>query len=297
MPSVGTYPDGTASLIHYSMCAPRGSSSCTNVTVTKGVPLPGPQPAGTLFKVSARYHGRVYSSSARWHGTVRAVSGPTLDGAARVGATVTALPARWTGGWATDTDQLGIEACRTQSASTCVMLTGVWLDCHKLGCGIQGGVIGDHGSDTSTRIGYALSGWYLFALDARLDPGPGGLVGFSSPAGLPVWHVSPTLVRSSPRGPISGPPGPRVGIFTRARVNGDHVVVASVRCAVSCHAWITVRRLGRHFASGQRVSWSANELISGTAALGVRGRVPRGPVAVQINVGDGPYLRGRSRVP
>lgn len=297
VPSVGAYPDGTASPIRYSICPPGTASGCSTLRVVKGLPLPGPQPPGTLFKVTAHYHGHTYSSSAKWLGDVRAVSPPALHGAARVGATITALPARWTGGWATDTNQIAIEACRSRTATGCVMLTGVWLDCNKIGCGIQGGVVGDHSSDDTTRIGYALSGWYLFALDDRIGPGANGLVGFSSPAALPVWHASPTLVRSRPYGPVTGPPGPRVRIFPRAQVSGNRVVVATVHCAVRCHAWITVNRVGKHFASGQRVAWTANKVLTGTARLGVWGSVPSGRLAVQINIGDGPYLHGLTRVP
>lgn len=297
VPNVGAYPDGTASLIRYSMCAAQSPTSCASVPLVKGVPLPGPQPAGTLFKVTAHYRGRAYSSKAKWHGRVRAVSRPALAGAARVGSTVSALPARWIGGWATDMNQLAIEACRTRGATGCVMLTGVWLECNKLGCGIQGGVIGDHSSGRTTKIGYALSGWYLFALDARMDPTLNGAVGVSSPAALPVWRVSPTLVRSAPYGPISGPPAPRVHILPRAEVHGNQVVVASVRCAVSCHVWITASRVGKHFSSGERVAWSANKVINRTARLGVWGSLPRGRVAVQIHVGDGPVVHAPSRVP
>lgn len=296
VPSVGAYPDGAASRIHYSMCAPAAPSSCTPVDLVNGTPLPGPQPRGTLFRVTARYHGRAYSSSARWHGRLRVISRPTLDGVPRVGATIVANPARWAGGWATDTNQLAIEACRTQAATGCVMLTGVWLVCGRLGCGVQGGVVGDRSSERTTKVGYALSGWYVFALDARMGPSVDGLVGISSPAALPVWHTSAIVVRSAPYGPVVGPPGPQVQIFRRANVIGRHVVVAAVRCAVRCHVWVTVMLTGNHFASGQRVAWSANKLVEGSAKIGVWGLIRRGRVAVQINVGDGPDLHGHAAV-
>jgi hypothetical protein len=176
------------------------------------------------------------------------------------------------------------------------MLTGVSLDCTTIGCGIDGGVIGDHRSDNTVRVGYALSGWYLFALDDRIDPGADGLVGYSSPASLPVWKTSPTLVRSAPYGPVAGPPGPHVQILPRAQANGNHVVVASVRCVMSCHVWVTVSRIGKHFASGERVAWSANRLVKGTAMVGVWGPIPPGRMAAQIHIGDGPYLHGHTRV-
>lgn len=296
VPRVGAYPDGAASLIHYSMCASAAASSCTPVNLINGVPLPGARPAGTLFKVAARYHGRSYSSSARWRGTVQVISRPTLRGIPRVGAMIVAKPARWKGGWATDINQLAIEACRTRAATRCVMLTGVWLVCCQLGCGVEGGVVGDRGSDSTTKVGYALSGWYLFSLDARMDPGADGLVGLSSPAAVPVWHTSAIAARSAPYGPVSGPPGPRVQMFRHAQVIGRHVVVAAVRCAVTCHVWVTVSLTSKHFASGQRVAWSANKTVEGSARIGVWGSIRRGRVAVQINVGDGPYLHGHTEI-
>jgi hypothetical protein len=295
IPGVGAYPDGAASAVQHAMCRPP-SGACAAVPVVNGVPLPGSQPAGTLFRVRARYHGHVYSSAARWHGALRAISRPALSGALRVGATVVARPARWTGGWSTDLNQLAIEACRTRSATHCVMLSGVWLQCARLGCGIGGGVIGDHSSDGETRVGYALSGWFLFSLDARMSPGPGGLVGFSSPAALPVWPTSPIVVRSAPYGPVAGPPGPVVQILRRPEVRGRHVVVASVGCEVRCHAWVTVSLAGRHLPSSRHVAWSANRVLQGSGELGVWGAIPHRRVAVVINVGDGPYVRGHTEI-
>jgi hypothetical protein len=296
IPRVGAYPDGAASFIHYSRCAPATASSCTSVNLVNGEPLPGKQPSGTLFKVTARYHGHRYFSSATWRGAVRGITRPSLAGAPRVGATIVAKPARWTGGWATDTNQLAIEACRTRAATHCVMLTGVWLHCTKLGCFVQGSVLGDRTADNKTTIGYALSGRYLFSLDARMGPGVDGLVGLSSPAALPVWHTSAIVVRSAPYGPVTGPPGPRVEMLRRAQVIGRHVIVASVRCAVRCHAWVTVGLTGHYFASGEQVAWSANRFVEGTARIGVWGHIRPGRVIVQINVGDGPYLHGHSKI-
>lgn len=278
------------------MCASTSPPRCTSVRVVKGVPRPGAQPPGTVFKASARYHGRTYSSSAIWRGTVRPVSRPRVDGRPRVGSKVAAVPARWAGGWATDRNQLAIEACRTRTANGCVMLTGVWLECAQLGCGIEGGVVGDRTSDSSIVVGYGVSGWYLFALDARMTTAASGLVGFSSAAALPPWKTSPIVVRSAPYGPVIGPPGPRVRITPDAMVHDNHVAVASVRCAIRCHVWITVSRTGKHFTSGQRVAWTANKVITGTAMVGVWGSLPSGRVAVQINVGDGPYVRGHTLI-
>jgi hypothetical protein len=85
-------------------------------------------------------------------------------------------------------------------------------------------------------------------------------------------------------------------MLRHAMVIGRHVVVAAVRCEMRCHVWVTVTLSGKHFASGQRVAWSANKLIAGSARIGVWGSIPRGRVAVQINVGDGPYLHGYTEI-
>lgn len=69
-----------------------------------------------------------------------------------------------------------------------------------------------------------------------------------------------------------------------------------MRCAVSCHAWVTVSLTGTHFTSGERVAWTANKVTDGSATIGVRGAIPSGRVAVTISVGDGPYHRGHSEL-
>ncbi len=295
VPSVGAYPDGAASAIRYRRCLPGRRSCARMVRFVDREPTPGPTPAGTVFSATARWDGHAYASSARWHGRVRAASRPVLTGETRVGARVTVRPARWVGGWSTDQNLLAIEACRTSSATGCVMLSGLWLECSQLGCGVEGGPVGPLVSRRSVRVGYALSGWYLFGLDARISPRPDGLVGFSRPQALPVWRTSPTLVRSAPYGPIVGPPGPHVRILPVAQEHGDHLLVASVRCAVSCHVWITVSLLSRNAKIGRRATWSANTKLTGTAEVGVSGSIPAGPLTVSINVGDGPYINGHTR--
>ena len=82
----------------------------------------------------------------------------------------------------------------------------------------------------------------------------------------------------------------------RARVLGRHVLVASVRCAVSCHAWVAVSLLRKHSSAGERVGWTANTVIDGSESIGVWGAIPTGRVAVTINVGDGPFVQGHSMI-
>lgn len=294
-PTVDSYPDGAAGAIHWSLCAPPGTGACDPIPSTDGTAYPGPQPAGTVFKVAATYKGQTYSSSETWRGRVRAVTLSVLHGSARFGATVTGSAAVWAGGWGTETDQLGIEACRSSGGTGCVMLSGEELQCPRGGtCGSLGGVVGPVERPNRARVGNWYTGWYLFALDAHLANTLSGAVGYASPAAIPPWPANATVIRSKPFGPVPGPPAPHVRFFPDAQVRGNHVVVASARCAVSCHVWITVSLTRKHFISGERVAWSANTVIKHSATIGVWGSIPRGRVAVTINVGNGPYLHGRS---
>jgi hypothetical protein len=99
------------------------------------------------------------------------------------------MPARWRGGWGTEFDQLGVEACRTDSARRCVMVSGGQLGCP------------DH---SRAVLGSSIKGWYVFALDARspADQACAG-VGYSSESAIPVWPIGQTVVRSPPRGPVT----------------------------------------------------------------------------------------------
>jgi hypothetical protein len=146
-------------------------------------------------------------------------------------------------------------------------------------------------------VGNWYTGWYLFALDAHLANTSSELVGYSSAAAIPPWPISRTVIRSKPYGPVIGPPVPHVHFFPRAQVRGEHVAVASVRCVVSCHVWVTVTRPRKHYSSGERVSWSANKVLRGTETISVWGSVPRGRATVGLSVGDGPDLHGQSFVP
>jgi len=291
-PTVFTFPDGTQGDMHWSMCTRPDTGACVAIPSNDGTANPGPEPAGTVFKLTATYQGQTYSSSLTWHGAIGVAIRPTIHGRARYDATVTSSAARWNGGWGTEFDQLGIEACRTVRGTGCVMLSGDQLQCSPSGCGSLGGV--PFIRPNRARIGNWYTGWYLFALDAHRGNDFSELVGYSSPAAIPPWPLNATVARSKPYGPVTGPPNPRVRFLPDAQAHGNHVIIASVRCAVSCHVWITASRIGKHFTSGERVAWSANKTITGSAMIGVWGSIPPGPLAVTINVGDGPYLHGHS---
>ncbi len=291
-PTVFTFPDGAQGDMHWSMCRPADTGMCEAIGSKEGMADPGPEPTGTVFKLTAPYQGQTYSSSLAWRGPIGVSTGPALSGDARFGATITSSAARWTGGWRTGFHQLGIEACRTVRGTGCVMLSGDQLQCSPRGCVSRGGVPFTRAN--RARIGNWYTGSYLFALDARRANDFSEIVGYSSPAAIPPWPMNATVARSKAYGPVTGPPAPRVRFLPNAQVHGNQVAVATVRCAVSCHVWITVSRIEKRFASGERVDWSANTVITGSAMIGVWGSIPPGRVAVTINVGDGPYLSGHS---
>ena len=78
LPAVDFFPDGAESSIHWSLCPPPGKGPCHAIPSTDGGADPGPQPAGTVFKVTATYKGKRYSSSVTWHGRIHAVTRPVL---------------------------------------------------------------------------------------------------------------------------------------------------------------------------------------------------------------------------
>ncbi|HEU4974101.1 MAG TPA: hypothetical protein VFT50_03350 [Baekduia sp.] len=83
---------------------------------------PGRQPAGTTFVARVTYRGRTTPfRTPRWRGRVRDVATARLVGHPRVGAVVRAAPARWTGGWGGETDDLRVEVC-TRPTSGCQTL-------------------------------------------------------------------------------------------------------------------------------------------------------------------------------
>jgi hypothetical protein len=296
-PAAGSFPDGAERALHYSLCAPSGGKcrplAWTEKRRTAG-PQPGPQPAGTVFKLTARWDKHTYSSSLRWGGALRVTRPPTLAGAMHVGATVRVDGARWSGGWRAASDGLGIEACRTVRATGCVMLSGEYLQCGPAGCGVLGGVPGTVVAADHAQVGAWYTGWYLFALDARLSAFElNGDVGFAQ-AAIPPWPTIRTIARSRPYGPVIGPPAPTVVILPHARVQAGHVLVATVHCAVPCRAAIWLE--AKHANAQDRIGWTAKELIKGTKRVGVTGTVPSGRANVSVEVGNGPYVKGHTSV-
>ncbi len=284
------------------MCGP-GGSKCRPLAATHGVADPGPEPAGTVFKVTSTSGGETYSRSFRWRGALRVERAATLTGAARVGATVHVGAARWAGGWGTEHDDLGIEACRTARGTHCVTLAGAALDCSAAGCGELGGVVREPTTPTYARVGSWYAGWYLFALDAHLGNPTSLIIGYSSPAAIKPWPKNATIARSQPYGPVTGPPAPKVHFLSSPRRHGRHVLVATVHCDLSCPTEVSVSL--KHAVDGRQGTWTAHEVITGTRTIGVSdtlssgqvsGTLPSGRVTVTVQVGNGPYVTGHSLI-
>jgi|SRR5579884_2009666 len=186
-------PDGSLARPAWSICRPAALGR-RQACVFAAAPIalqPGREPAGTRFLAWARFRGRRYVASVTWRGRVRALARPGVDGTPRVGAAVLPLPGRWAGGWGTESDQLGLEACRTRSGRHCVMLSGGQAFCPP--------------AAARARIPARFRGWYVFALDARSahDEVCAG-IGYGSPEAVPAWPVGETVARSAPVGPIRG---------------------------------------------------------------------------------------------
>ncbi|MBV9802710.1 MAG: hypothetical protein JO130_05950 [Solirubrobacterales bacterium] len=272
-------PNGALATPHWSICAPPPQGTCTAAaTVSKVDTLaPGPEPAGTRFIARARHAGRTYSASVTWLGRVQALTAPALEGAPKQGGIVDPLPAQWTGGWSGDFDQLGVEACATPSGTHCRMLGG--------------GEFGCPDNTSKPRLRGWFTGWYVFALDARLsrDELCGG-TGYDANADLPVWKVGQTVVRSPPLARITGPPRPTVRFLRPGLLSNGTLYVAHVRCLTRCTVELDVESS----ASGT----SRRFAFRGTRRLGVRAaNLTPGPVTADMHVDDSPQLRARSTFP
>lgn len=275
--------DGNPSLVAnfvippaWTICQPSPAAACTTVRTQHAILESGPEPAGTVFTASATYRGHSYRASVTWHGQVQALTGPRVLGSPHFGARIRAAAGTWTGGWGNESDQLGLEACRTPDGTGCFMLSG-----DQYGCA---------GSSSATVVGGALTDLYLFALDLRAArDGLCAGVGYYFPAAIPLWPRQQIVARSAPVGPVIGPPAPTISILSRARVKDGRVLVTAVRCPRRCRAWLLV--------TGRRSSSWSSASFSGARVIGVpRRRLRPGSLVVTVHVDDGPLRSGRCRL-
>lgn len=269
-------PDGGLAKPSWSTCPPPNVNICIPTNKSEFLE-PGPTPAGTVFQASATYQRHTYvARSPSWQGTVHATSPPHVIGSPRYHAAVTPAGATWTGGWGGEFDFLSVEACRTRAATHCVNVSA------------------PKGYGFSSRPGVIAAwstGWYLFAFDQRLakdsvfaEPG------YSDAAAIPPVHAGPTIARSAPVGPITGPAPPRTQILRTATVSGGRVLVARIGCSVPCHVFVQV--------NDDRTGSDARVTLRGSALVGVlRKQLEPGPLNVTLNVDTGPYINGTTRLP
>jgi hypothetical protein len=261
----------------WTICSPAPGSACHPVPRTKHAILnPGPEPAGTAFVASVRLGGHTYTARVTWHGQVRSVAPPRVIGPTRFGAHVTVAAGAWTGGWGDEFDQLGLEACRTPSGTGCVVLSG--------------GQYGCPGQPPNATVGGWLPGMYLFAFDLRVArDGACAGVGYAYPGAIRPWPVSQIATRSSPSGPVTGPPRPTVSILRRARLHAGRVLVAAVQCSTVCHVWLD--------AFGAASGSSGRTTVTGSATVGVpRRQLVPGRLRVDLHIDDGPQISGNLRL-
>jgi len=277
-------PNGGLATASWAICRPPDTRACV-ATGQRVVLEPGPTPAGTVFQAAATFHARTYTGrSAAWEGPVRAVAPPRLIGAARYRSRVVPRAGRWTGGWMADPnfkftgsssgghgaafDVMSVEACRTQTGHNCITV-----------------------NQPHPVVGSWLTGRYLFAVDERdaydtVRPA----IGYGPIA--PPIPLSATAVRSAPSGPVVGPPAPSASVLRRAVRRGNQILVAQVRCRAGCRVLVQV--------SDNRSGHSRSRItVKGTKLIGVpRGDLMRGPLTVDLNVGDYPQvIAGTSRLP
>jgi hypothetical protein len=267
-------PNGSLANPHWAICSSGSSGHCIDTASQHRALEPGPEPAGTRFVATARYAGRTYSAAVTWRGRVQAVGAPALLGTSREGAVVEPVRARWTGGWGGELDQLGVEACATASGTRCRMLGGGELGCPD--------------NTSRPRLRGWFTGWYLFALDARLseDEICAG-TGYSTNADLPLWPVGETVVRSAALARINGPPRPTFAWLRPALLRSGMLYVIRMRCPTGCTVHVDVETN----AAGASRRFS----FRGTRRLGVRAAtLSPGPVMVDVHIDDGPGLRARS---
>ena len=59
-----------------------------------------------------------------------------------------------------------------------------------------------------------------------------------------------------------------------AQTYGKRVLVASVRCAVTCHVETSIALPMNGSVSGEQTLWASSSTIVGTSLVGVKGHVP-----------------------
>jgi hypothetical protein len=253
-------PDGSLATPSWAVCAP-GAPTCTPAGVTNRLFSPGPEPAGTTFEASAVYGGVTYAArSDPWQGAGAATAPPTLTGAPKIGAVVTPHAGAWSGGWPGDFDLLHVEACRTRDGRGCTTIAHPRAPLHGL----------------RAPLDPRWSGRWLFALDERYGPGTAfASMAFGSPVGIPPTPPGPTVSRSAPLGPVTGP---ALALRDHPLLQlDDRLLIGRATCAGRCRVTLRV-------ATGR---------TSAHAALALRGTRNLTVPAAALHLEDGATIRVR----
>jgi len=227
-------PDGGLATPSWAVC-PADVPGCVPAGVTNQVFQPGPEPTGTMFQASAVYGGTTYTTTSDpWRGAVAATAPPTLTGQPRVGAVVTPHAGSWTGGWGGEFDLARVEACRTRDGRDCTTISYPHAFRDR----------------DAARIDPRWSGAWLFALDQRYardtfwaEPA------ILYPFGIPPLAVGPTVSRSDPLGPVTGP-ALRLRDHPLLLRNG-RLLVGHATCARACDVALRVVAAGGHTHSAR----------------------------------------------
>jgi len=216
-------PDGSLATPSWAVC-PLQAAACTSAGVTNQSFEPGPEPAGTTFTASAVYNGVTHTTrSDPWQGAVAATAPPRLTGAAKVGMVVTPHAGVWRGGWSGDFDRVHVEACRTRDGRRCTTISYPRALRNRF----------------AARIDPRFSGDWLFALDERYAHDTAFTAkAILSPFGVPPTPPGPTVSRSAPRGPVTGP-----ALALRDHPvlrRDDRLLIGRATCAHRCQVAIRV---------------------------------------------------------
>lgn len=308
-PVASAYVDGPKGIrVNWSVCPPAGGGVCRAIPSEGGQASPGPEPAGTVFRAAVRYRGHTYAKSETWRGAPHPVSPPALVGSPSYGSVVSSSTVDWVGGWpqprvsglqalADDSPitLAAVIACPTTAGRGCVTLSGDALDCGSGSCVDLGGLEGSSGYGSSrATVGNWFTGWYLFAVSARLPSSIDEIVGFTTEAAIPVWKPTATVVRSAPYGPVTGPPSPTVDLLPVSRADGGREVIGTVNCPIQCH--VSISTTEKHPVIAAPGGWSGKQVVTGSSDLSIRGPLPTDHYFVSVNVDDGPYITRITRV-
>jgi hypothetical protein len=281
-------PGGSQVKPRWSICRPPNLDACSAVGTHTQSFRPGPTPAGAVFEAAVTHNGKVYTArTATWLGTVHSTTPPHVTGRPGFGASITAGPGRWSGGWQAEPgylstgsglsggrgrsfDDVNIEACATRTAQRCVNLSPPGKFTLF--------------SNRPVTVGSAITGRYLVAVDQHYGPDTAFAgVGYLTPASVPVARTGATVAQSAPLGPITGPARPRVTPIGRSRIRDGRLPVARIRSSARCEVFA--------IATGRRARRAVRLTIHGTGVVAVPWKSSDGErVNVQLFVGDGPAI-------